>query len=131
MNQDNANGEDWLSREYRSVNKRAHDAEALLREEHRATMCILVPIEKVGKRDGITAPVRMCPPDAPCWWCKVDALLATLPAPIRMIIHCPKCKGQHVDRREWTTRVHRKHLCENCKHVWQERVYPTVGVETL
>ena len=49
--------------------------------------------------------------------------------PKRLVIICPVCKGQHIDRDEWaTTRVHRSHLCEHCGLIWRPFEYPTVGV---
>lgn len=50
--------------------------------------------------------------------------------PVPTTIYCPKCSTQHVDRDEWaTTRVHCKHLCESCGHVWMPYEVSTVGVE--
>ncbi len=48
------------------------------------------------------------------------------------ILFCPKCNFQHVDRNEWaTTKLHKTHLCEKCKHEWRPFEYYTVGVEVL
>lgn len=45
-------------------------------------------------------------------------------------IHCPQCKLLHVDLNEWaTTRLHRKHLCAGCGHVWGPYAVTTVGVD--
>lgn len=55
-----------------------------------------------------------------------------LRAPIAMVLICPECNGQHVDRGVWaTTRIHRSHLCEHCGNVWKPFEYATVGVEKL
>jgi len=53
--------------------------------------------------------------------------------PIPMVLHCPKCHVQHVDRGEWATpaKAHRKHLCEACGHTWKPSAAATVGVEKL
>jgi hypothetical protein len=51
--------------------------------------------------------------------------------PIPMVLHCPDCKTQHVDEDEWKTKVHRTHLCANCKKEWQPSLCPTVGVWVL
>jgi hypothetical protein len=44
-------------------------------------------------------------------------------APLKLVLHCPKCGLQHVDTNEWARRHHRKHLCKpedgGCGHVWQ------------
>lgn len=48
--------------------------------------------------------------------------------PKRMKLTCPKCQEQHVDAGEWATRLHRKHKCESCDHVWQPSEKWTVGV---
>lgn len=51
--------------------------------------------------------------------------------PVRVMLFCPECKGQHVDRDEWVTRPHRVHLCEWCGHEWLAAFVATVGVEVL
>ena len=43
------------------------------------------------------------------------------------VIFCPECSKQHIDRGEWATRLHHKHLCEYCGHVWRIEPY-TFGV---
>ena len=40
---------------------------------------------------------------------------------------CPTCTKQHVDRGEWATRPHHKHLCKHCGTVWRVEPY-MVGV---
>ena len=51
--------------------------------------------------------------------------------PESKILFCPKCNFQHIDRNEWaTTRLHKTHLCEKCKHEWRPFEYYTVGVES-
>jgi hypothetical protein len=45
-------------------------------------------------------------------------------------IRCPQCSLLHVDQDEWaTTRLHRKHLCHGCKHIWAPYLVTTVGVD--
>ena len=34
-------------------------------------------------------------------------------------IHCPKCGEQHIDEGEFARRLHHKHLCTSCGHVWR------------
>lgn len=56
------------------------------------------------------------------------------PEPEQMKIYCPVCTTRHYDEHDpdtginWATRPHRKHLCANCKHVWQEAEHNTIGV---
>lgn len=34
----------------------------------------------------------------------------------------------HIDQNEWaTTRLHKTHLCEKCKHEWRPFEYYTIG----
>lgn len=60
--------------------------------------------------------------------------------PLPMILVCPTCKVQHVDRLEktgidWAKRVHRTHLCKKeeggCGALFRPSNHPTVGVEKL
>lgn len=63
---------------------------------------------------------------------KFTDVVMKLDEPVPMILHCPKCKAQHVDRGVYaTTRVHRSHLCAGCGHVWRPFDYATVGVEDV
>jgi hypothetical protein len=68
------------------------------------------------------------------------AIEAVASVPLPLVIHCPKCRLQHVDvdddTGKWaTTRHHRKHLCKpsggGCGHVWLVANVPTVGVAQL
>ncbi len=56
-----------------------------------------------------------------------------LPAPtlVRIIMHCPACHLQHIDKGEWETKPHRRHLCDGCGHIWQPSIWYTVGVKEL
>lgn len=51
---------------------------------------------------------------------------------IRMIIFCPKCGTQHIDRPNtiigWTNPPHKTHECQECLHAWRPFDYPTMGV---
>jgi predicted house-cleaning noncanonical NTP pyrophosphatase (MazG superfamily) len=61
-----------------------------------------------------------------------QAVVLKLGTPVPMVLLCPKCSGQHVDRGVWsTTRIHRTHLCEHCGETWKPFEYPTVGVEKV
>jgi hypothetical protein len=69
--------------------------------------------------------------------------------PIPMILHCPKCGTQHIDRPEshfeagasiglqikevviWTNPPHRSHLCRVCKTIWRPADVCTTGVEKI
>jgi hypothetical protein len=70
------------------------------------------------------------------------------PAPIDMVLHCPKCHTQHIDcpdpvteghadgPREscagtWTNPPHRSHLCAHCGHIWRPADVPTNGVAAI
>lgn len=48
-----------------------------------------------------------------------------------LVLFCPKCNGQHIDRDEWATKPHKTHLCEFCGHLWRPKETHTVGVERL
>lgn len=54
--------------------------------------------------------------------------------PVPMLLFCPKCLQQHVDKVDhtshidWSMRPHVTHLCEYCQHRWMPEDYETVGV---
>lgn len=68
---------------------------------------------------------------------------AVLATPIDMVLHCPACGLQHIDRPEadgnwtipmpgaWTNPPHRSHLCAGCGHVWRPADVPTNGVAAV
>lgn len=58
----------------------------------------------------------------------VARVLAELSRPVPVVLHCPKCKAQHLDEGEWATREHRKHQCQSCRHEWRASSVATVGV---
>lgn len=65
--------------------------------------------------------------------------------PIKMILHCPDCHCQHIDKptnsvcgaREvndaeaWTNPPHRSHKCEGCGVIWRPADVYTEGVATI
>lgn len=66
--------------------------------------------------------------------------------PIPMILYCPNCGSQHVDKdeapydmagisddaaREWTNPPHRSHLCANCGCIWRPADVATTGVAAI
>lgn len=61
--------------------------------------------------------------------------------PIDMILYCPNCGEQHIDREEipephmmgkrWTNPPHRSHLCHECGCVWRPADVPTNGVASI
>jgi hypothetical protein len=60
---------------------------------------------------------------------------AAPPAPIPMVLHCPRCAAQHVDapepERGWTNPPHKSHLCHSCGCVWRPADVATVGVKSI
>ena len=50
---------------------------------------------------------------------------------IPMLLFCPACNEQHVDRGERSTKPHRTHLCERCGGLFKPANICTVGVESL
>lgn len=42
-----------------------------------------------------------------------------------VILHCPRCRTQHVDKGRWATFDHKRHLCFGCGGLFEE---PTAGV---
>lgn len=61
--------------------------------------------------------------------------------PIDMILYCPLCGTQHIDKEEtpaphmmgkrWTNPPHRSHLCDCCGHIWRPADVPTNGVQAI
>lgn len=65
--------------------------------------------------------------------------------PIDMVLYCPKCGTQHVDRPDtpedgadwndpeiaWTNPPHRSHLCHSCGCIWRPADVPTNGVASI
>ena len=88
------------------------------------------------------------------WSAVAEAALAALPdgAPIPMILHCPACGTQHIDKPEgqaypgmtaeesraqndssglWSNPPHRSHLCHSCGHIWRPADVATTGVDCI
>lgn len=61
--------------------------------------------------------------------------VAELEKPIPMVLCCPQCGEQHIDRaqpeKEWNNPPHKTHLCEFCEHEWRPCDRPTVGVKEI
>lgn len=55
------------------------------------------------------------------------------PQPINMVLHCPKCGEQHIDKADawWNNPPHRSHLCHGCGHIWRPADVPTNGVAAI
>lgn len=57
---------------------------------------------------------------------------ATEAAPLPMVLHCPSCHMQHIDRPDpvtsWTNPPHRTHQCQYCWRTWRPADVATVGV---
>lgn len=58
-----------------------------------------------------------------CPKCKEDRCRPSYHESLKLhpiIVSCPRCNTQHIDRDGWETEAkrHRKHLCANCGHVW-------------
>ena len=65
----------------------------------------------------------------------MDIIAKAQAAPIPMVLHCPACGAQHVDRPVpevgWDNPPHRSHLCHHCKFVFRPADVATVGVAAL
>lgn len=59
------------------------------------------------------------------------------PEPFEIMLHCPMCRGKHVDVEEFATKPHHTHSCQNlvngrpCGHTWRPAKEPTVGIEYI
>lgn len=55
--------------------------------------------------------------------------------PIPMVLHCPSCGFQHVDKPEpergWDNPPHKSHLCARCGSIWRPADIETIGVEKI
>lgn len=55
--------------------------------------------------------------------------------PVDMILHCPKCGTQHIDKPDpekgWTNPPHRSHLCAACGTIWRPADVATNGVTAI
>lgn len=48
--------------------------------------------------------------------------------PIPMVLFCPACGEQHIDKANWESPPHRTHLCQVCGHLWRPASVYTEGV---
>lgn len=91
-----------------------------------------VPVGKRGsKRDRIEAALRtfeFAQAELRRAIQEPDEEFVTEGAQYRVVMYCLQCGTLHVDRGEWATRPHHKHLCEACGFVWRVDPY-AVGVE--
>jgi rubredoxin len=51
--------------------------------------------------------------------------------PIPMLLWCPQCRMRHIDKGEFTTKLHHTHACQGCGMVWRPAIVYTVGVQFL
>lgn len=80
-------------------------------------------------------------------------VLARLITPLPMVLHCPVCRTQHIDKPDgtnptcsttfvegegisperpvWTNPPHRSHLCEACGCIWRPSDIATTGVAAI
>jgi hypothetical protein len=94
--------------------------------------------------------VKLLPGHRMEWEPAVAAPKPEGPSPIDMVLHCPACGDQHIDRDEspsdrewaaqsagnrevqyWTNPPHRSHLCRGCGHIWRPADVPTNGVAAV
>lgn len=78
---------------------------------------------------------------------RAAAVLSALDAPIDMLLFCPNCGEQHIDKVEtkeefmdryrengpvrWLNPPHKTHLCRPCGHLWRPSDHCTNGVALL
>lgn len=81
----------------------------------------------------------------------LDVIEPIVSAPIRMVLHCPKCHEQHIDApdpfcqysggecpeephwhsRHWTNPPHKSHMCAGCGWIWRPADVATTGVQAI
>lgn len=56
-------------------------------------------------------------------------------ATINLVLFCPRCHTQHVDKpnpiMNWTNPPHKSHLCAQCGLIWRPCDFPTNGVKRI
>jgi transposase-like protein len=52
-----------------------------------------------------------------------------MPPAVAVVLHCPHCGMQHVDKGKWALFAHKRHLCYGCGRFWEPFGHPTIGVE--
>ena len=103
--------------------------------------------EWVTENSWLTIP----PKQKPLWALFWKAAQENMP-PIDVILHCPACGMQHIDRPgdhryyndtpeakaareqigiDWPNKQHRSHLCHGCGHIWRPADVPTNGVAAI
>jgi len=52
---------------------------------------------------------------------------------IPMILYCPRCHHQHIDKPSgvWSNPPHRSHLCSACGWIWRPADVATTGVKNI
>ncbi len=53
------------------------------------------------------------------------------PPPVPMLLFCPTCGKQHLDKGAFAHRLHATHACQHCGMVWRPAIVRTVGVQFL
>jgi hypothetical protein len=107
---------------YRVV--RTHGDGSVFTSRHNArakrSAAVYVEMSAIVWRDLTNAAAYFSTPEA--------RMPALPPVPLRKWIDCPKCCTPHIDRGEWATKPHHKHLCDRCGHVWRVEPY-TAGID--
>jgi hypothetical protein len=50
---------------------------------------------------------------------------------IDLVLYCPTCGRQHIDKGSWANEAHKSHKCESCGFVWRPSDSCTRGVEKI
>lgn len=50
-------------------------------------------------------------------------------SPLELLIHCPRCKTQHIDEGRFATHPHKDHACQDCGLVFRPCKLPSIGVQ--
>lgn len=124
-------GYDWKKREREAERYERAEQEAVVILEHEVAWYRNVIAEELGY-DGppgdAVCPLRGCLQE-------LKTLRQQAAAPIPMLLVCPACGEQHVDREQpdeqWFNPPHRTHQCQTCLHEWRPAAVPTVGVKEL
>jgi len=64
---------------------------------------------------------------------RVEVALTNEPLPTPLLMFCPRCREQHVDRStaDWANPPHATHKCEHCGLLWRPSNHHTTGVAHL
>lgn len=67
--------------------------------------------------------------------CDLIPQIKKLVRPIDMVLFCPKCGAQHIDKpqpaKNWTNPPHRSHECQKCGSIWRPADVATNGVAQI